>query len=141
MEIASRWAVSDEHVVDGVITDTNVAEWVDAACRAYLDRCPRLQAMSRASGARVVCRAGDLPPAAALGRPSSVLVTATAPEFRPSSFTIAVRLRALGDEDAGPLNVRCEVRVEDPATGEARPLGNEIRDELIAVEQAARFYS
>jgi hypothetical protein len=33
------------------------------------------------------------------------------------------------------------VRLEDPITGDAQPLGDEIRDELIALAHAARHYN
>jgi hypothetical protein len=50
---------------------------------------------------------------------------------------VAVRLRPLdGDRDT-PVNAACVVRLVDPASGEPRELGDEVRDELIALEHAA----
>jgi hypothetical protein len=139
MEIASKWAVRQEHAVnDGEVTDAAVAGWVDEACRAYLERCSRLRATADASDVELRWHAGELPSPAAFGRPQTVAVSATAPEFRPRSFTIAVRLRPSGGDVDRPFNVRCGVTLEDRATGEPRELCEEIRDELIAIEQSAR---
>jgi hypothetical protein len=33
------------------------------------------------------------------------------------------------------------VRLQDRATGAARPIGEELRDELIAIERSARHYN
>jgi hypothetical protein len=133
--ILSKWLVLHEYTVDGVVSDEAVERWVDAARVAYLDHCsalPREQLRHRT---------GALPPGSALGRPASVAVTASAAEVRPSSFTISVRLRPLdGDRDV-PVNAAVVVRVEDPVTGEVRPLGDEVRDELIALEHSATHYN
>ncbi|MDQ1511177.1 MAG: hypothetical protein QOG50_3021 [Actinomycetota bacterium] len=40
-----------------------------------------------------------------------------------------------GKDDA--INATCEVSLEDPETGEACELGNDVRDELIALAHAA----
>jgi len=92
---------------------------------------------------RLVLRAqvGALPPGARLGRPSAVAVSAGAREIRPSSFTIAVRLRASGSTTEVAVNVACVVSLEDPATGETRELGDDIRHELVALEHGAEHYN
>jgi hypothetical protein len=65
---------------------------------------------------------------------------AVRPEVRPSSFTVAVRLRPRGGDDGRPVGAACVVRLEDPATGEVSPLGDEIRDELVAIERSAPHF-
>ena len=66
-----------------------------------------------------------------------MVVGAGATEIRPTSFTIAFRLRPTDGDGDDAINAACEVSLEDPETGEARELGNDIRDELIALEHAA----
>jgi acyl-CoA thioesterase FadM len=146
--IVSKWVVLREHAVgaDDVDADNNVldavlARWVDDVCAAYLDRCRVLGEMRNRDGLVLRSRVGALPPGARLGRPSAVAVSAGAREVRRTSFTIAVRLRATRDSDAAVVNVACVVSLEDPATGEARELGDDIRDELIALEHAATHFN
>jgi acyl-CoA thioesterase FadM len=143
--ISTRWVVLDQYPVtaaelddEGRISDAAVERWVAAARDAYLDRCELL----RHPGPGIALRSRTVthPPAAALGGPDMVAVSASAAEVRPTSFTISVRVRPGGDEGA-PLNVTCVIRLEDEATGEARPLGEEIRDELIALEHAAQHFN
>jgi acyl-CoA thioesterase FadM len=138
----SKWLVLQEYPVSGgTVGDEAVERWVAAARQAYLDQCPVLHEAARAAGLVVRHRDGALPPGAALGHPAEVVVTATASEVRPSSFTISVRLRPIGGDREVPVNASCVIRLEDPATGEARELGTPVRDELIALEQSAQHYN
>ncbi|MCW6010935.1 hypothetical protein K1W54_41270 [Micromonospora sp. CPCC 205371] len=144
----TKWAVLQEHQVGerdldaaGAVSDDALARWVDAAREAYLDGCPTLLAAGREPGVALRHRTAALPSAALLGRPEDVVVTASVKEFRPASFTIAVRVRPGGGDREMPLNASCVIRLDDTATGEARELGNEIRDELIALEQGASYYN
>jgi acyl-CoA thioesterase FadM len=146
--IVSRWVVLREHAVgaddvdaDGNVLDEVLARWVDEACAVYLDRCRPLDEMRERDGLVLRSRVNALPPGARLGRPSAVSVSAGAREVRSSSFTIAVRLRAAGGATDVAVNVACVVSLENPATGEARELGDDIRDELIAIEHAAEHYN
>ena len=68
-----------------------------------------------------------------------MIVGVGATEIRPTSFTIALRLRPTGGDGDAAINAVYEVSLEDPQTGEARELGNDIRDELIALEHAASY--
>jgi acyl-CoA thioesterase FadM len=139
--IISKWLVLHEYPVTGTVGDDVVERWVDAARQAYLDQCPVLHETVRAAGLVVRHRTGAVPPGAALGHPAEVVVTATASEVRPSSFTISVRLRPIGGDRELPVSASCVVRLEDEATGEARELGTAVRDELIALEHSARHYN
>ncbi|HTD49742.1 MAG TPA: hypothetical protein VK771_04035, partial [Acidimicrobiia bacterium] len=90
-------------------------------------------------GLTVRKRTGGMPDGEFFGWPSTVVVTAGVTEFYPTSFTIAVRVRSYGRHDDDVVaNVRCVVDLEDPATGEVCQLGDAVRDELIALEHAAR---
>jgi hypothetical protein len=59
---------------------------------------------------------------------------------RPTSFTIAVRVRTGGEDDVA-VNTSCAVALEDPEAGTARDLGTDVRDELIALEHAAAHFN
>jgi acyl-CoA thioesterase FadM len=142
----SRWPVLQEHRVTagdldgGVVADRSVARWVAAARSAHLDRCAALRRRQQEAGLELEVQSATLPPGASLGRPATVLVTAGVREVWPSSFAVAVRLRPLdGDRDAA-VNATCVMRLVDPA-GEPRELGDEVRDELIALEHAAEHFN
>ena len=132
---------ADDVDADGNVLDEVLARWVDDACAAYLDRCRALDEMRERGGLVPRSRVTALPPGARLGHPSAVAVSAGAREVRPSSFTIAVRLRTAGGTTDAAVNVACVVSLEDPAAGEAREIGDDIRDELIALEHAAEHYN
>lgn len=67
-------------------------------------------------------------------------MSASATEIHPESFTIAVRIRPLGGDRDAPLDVRCVVRVRHPGTGAVHPIGDDLRDALIALEHAAEHF-
>jgi hypothetical protein len=145
--IVSRWVVLQEHAVtadhldaDGNVLDEVVERWIDEVCAAYLDRCRTLHEMEERDGLALRSRVGAVPPGARLGRPTAVTVSAGAREVRRGSFTLAVRLRATGDASDVAVNAAC-VSLEDLAKGEGRDLGDEVRDELIALEQDARHFN
>jgi acyl-CoA thioesterase FadM len=145
--IVSRWVVLHEHTVgaddvdaDGDVRDDAVARWVDEACAAYLADCHVLADAARRDGLVVRSRVGALPPGAHLARPQAVTVSASAREVRPTSFTIAVRVRTSGEDDVA-VNTSCVVALEDPEAGTARDLGTDVRDELIALEHAAAHFT
>jgi len=144
----TRWVVLQEHPVTpaeldggGTVSDETVERWVAAARAAYLDRCAVLRQAQERSGFVLAYQCGVLPRGALLGRPTDVAVTASASEVRPDSFRISVRLRPGGGDREMPLNASCVISLEDRATGEARDLGTEIRDELIALEHSARHFN
>jgi acyl-CoA thioesterase FadM len=144
--IMTTWPVLQEHPVaaadldaDQTVADQAVARWVAAACQAYLDRCVALQ-RARERADLDLHRDVTLPPGAPLGRPTSVVVSAGATEV-PSSFTIAVRLRPVGADREVAANATCVVRLQDRATGELVPIGDELRDELIAIQRSAQHYN
>jgi acyl-CoA thioesterase FadM len=144
----SRWPVLQEHPVtaedldaDGVVRDESVARWVAAARSAYLDRCVALRRRREGSGLELRDRTAALPPGGSLGRPAAVVVTAGVREVWPSSFAIAVRLRPVGGDREVAVNATCIMRLADPTIGEPRELGDEVRDELIALEHSAEHYN
>jgi acyl-CoA thioesterase FadM len=143
MGFVSKWPVLHRHQVTaantragGVLRDDVLRRWVEEACDAYLAECRAVAA----SGLAVRRRAGHDLRAERLWHPGLVLVSARATELRTSSFTIAIRVRGVGEgAREGSLDTAREIVLADPATGEARDVDDAIRDELIAIEQAARF--
>jgi hypothetical protein len=142
----SRWSVGLDRTIepgdldpDGYVTAQTLQSWLEQAVDAYLAQCPELHAL--AAGRRLVRRPGRQPRASLLGRPSEVLVTASATEVRPTEFFISIRVRPFGGEVDLPLNVTCRVSIEDADTGEPVELGKAVRDELIALEHAAEYMS
>jgi acyl-CoA thioesterase FadM len=126
---------------EGVVSEEAVERWVTAARLAYLDHCTVLRRVQDQPGLALRHRPGTRPRGALRGRPTEVVVTASAGEVRPRSFTISVRLRPLGGDRDAPVNITFVIRLEDEVTGEARELGNEIRDELIALEHSATHFN
>jgi acyl-CoA thioesterase FadM len=144
MSFASRWVVVGEHSVgpddldpDGVVRAESVARWLEETRTAYLEKCVALRELQERLGLQLQARVYQAPAPERFGTPTAVLVGAGATEIRPTSFTMAFRLRpADGDGDTA-INAKCEVSLQDPGTGEPCELGNDIRDELIALEHAA----
>ena len=89
----TKWAVLQEHQVgagdldvDQTVSDQAVERWVAGACQAYLDRCVLLR-RARDGADLDLQQRRTLPRGALLGRPAGVLVSASATEVRPGSFT------------------------------------------------------
>lgn len=121
---------------DGTVRAATVRRWVDEACDDYLARCPRLGAVLAAPGnvtEREVRIAGGVTSDA-----GDVVVTARATELWPSACRLSVRVRA---SDAAVLDGSCIVSVRDGASGAAVELGDDVRDELIALEHAAQHFN
>jgi acyl-CoA thioesterase FadM len=145
--ILSRWSVLREHTVAtrdvdpaGAVHDAVVAGWIDDAVDAYLEQC-RALASTVARAGLTLDRSYRPPDFDALtGRPATVVLTASATEYSPTSVTIALRIRSSGGDDDRALNVRCEVRALD-ATGAPYEFADDVRDELIALEHAARHFN
>jgi hypothetical protein len=124
---------------DGAISPVAIAAWTAAACRTYLDACPVLEATRAGAGLELVTTAA--PPTGPLPAAPQVVVTASATEVLPRAFVLATRLRTLGGDDDQVVNATHEVTLVDPATGEAREITRDVRDELIAHEHAARHFN
>ena len=144
MSFASRFVVLRNHPVgpsdldsDGVVRADAVDRWLAETRDAYLEKCIVLRELRERSGSELRARIHEAPAPARFGRPTAVIVGAGATEIRPTSFTIAFRLRPTDGGGDDVINAACEVSLEDPETGEPVELGNDIRDELIALEHAA----
>jgi hypothetical protein len=110
---------------------------------AYLDRCAVLGAFlgEEAAEVRVVADPpGDAaaPDILAVIEADAALVGVSVVEVRPSSFDMAVRIRAAGDGEPAPVDLRRTMVVQRAATGERLEIPREVRDEFIAIQLAAR---
>ncbi|GAA3875735.1 hypothetical protein GCM10022243_45810 [Saccharothrix violaceirubra] len=133
--IMSRWAVQRDHAVEGAVTAEQVERWIDDACTTYLDLCPLLTTYDVRRAVLAI------PDPGLFGTPNEMTVTASATEVRPGAFTLSVRLRPFGGGNDTPANVTCVVTLTDPETGAQRPVGDDIRDQLIAIEHGARHFN
>jgi hypothetical protein len=140
---STRWVVRRIESValgdlepDGTVREATVRRWIDAVCDDYLARCARLSALLDAPE-HVEQRAVRLP-AALTGETGDVVVTARATEVWPAACKLSVRVRST---DAGLLDASCIVSVCDRGTGAEVALGDDIRDELIALEHAAEYFN
>ena len=125
----------------GVVSEEAIERWLEDARLAYIARC---RALVKAAGAPTVelrFRSERRLNAALLGRPAHVTVSASATEVRDSSFTLAVRIRAVGEQDAGLAGSATVVWLEDVSTGKPRSLGKDVRDELLELERAAKHFN
>jgi len=140
----TRWSIGLDRQVseaerdpDGYLRADVLGAWLSEAVETYLRQCEQLH--RRAEGYELVRRPSRQPRASLLGRPAEVLVTASATEIRATEFFVSVRVTPFrGDEDL-PINITCRVSIEDPRTGEAIELGNEVREELVAIERNAEY--
>jgi hypothetical protein len=144
----TKWSIAQDRTVndgdlgrDGYLTDETLGRWIDAAIAAYLDQCLRVRQAAAEHGLFINRRLSRRPRPSLLGRPDEVLVTASATEVRPEEFVISVRLRPVGSDVDLPVNVTCRVSLDRPSTGEPVELGTAIRDELIALEHSAQYFS
>ena len=147
--VVSRWVVARKFEpgpadldARGVLRDDVLQHWIDEVRDAYLEQCVVLRATVDQSGLETRHRSSMPPAGAAFGSPDTVVVSAGVTEVHPESFTMALRLRSIGQgEDDVAVNVSCVVSLEDPATGAASEIDDAIRDEMISLEHAARHYN
>jgi acyl-CoA thioesterase FadM len=146
--IVSKWVVlehfdvgADDLDASGAVRDDVVARWIDDVCAAYLACCPVLRDQAEASGCVLRRDVRTRPSGADFTAPASVNVSAGATEIWPTEFAVEVRFRSYGSGDDVACSASCRVSIVDPATGEARELGDAVRDELIALAHAARHFN
>jgi hypothetical protein len=140
----TRWSIGQDRQVtdadkdaDGNLTAAVVGAWLSGAVDAYLAQCHELT--RQAADYTIVRRMSRQPRAGLLGHhPTHALVTASATEIRPAEFVVSVRVTPFGGDEELPINVTCRVSVED-VMGEPQPLSQAVRDEIVALEQAAEY--
>jgi acyl-CoA thioesterase FadM len=146
--ILTKWVVLHSHDVasgdvdaTGALRDDVVVRWIEAARDAYLDCCSTLRESSSVAGCSVRCDLGAVPAGTKFDGASSVSVSAGATEFWPDAFALAIRIRRFGPADDLFCDLTCRVSLVDPETGEPCELGDDVRDELIALAHAAQHYN
>jgi acyl-CoA thioesterase FadM len=108
---------------------------------AYLAHCPILAEVVRREAATLRVTAERLDPIATTPGSDGLQVAVSVVEIRPSSFEMAVRIRVAANDVGPAVNGRCTIALERRATGERIPIPNEVRDEFIAIQLAARDYA
>lgn len=147
-DIITRWPVLQEHPVtaddldvNGDVSDAAVERWTTAARSAYLRRCSVLRKVQERSGLELQSRAINVPSGTALGRPTTVMVTASVTEVRPRSLVISVRIRPIGGDSHDTVDAAWVIRLVDQASGQVHDINDDIRDYLIALERSAEHYN
>jgi acyl-CoA thioesterase FadM len=146
--ILIKWVVLQHHDVTsgdldtvGVVRDDVVMRWIETARDAYLDCCPVLREKAADTAVTIRCDLGAVPAGARFEGASSVSVSASATEFWPDAFTLAIRVRGFGADDDTTCDLTCRVSLDHPDSGESCELGDDVRDELIALAHAAQHYN
>lgn len=123
---------------NGSVRPEVVERWLSEIRAEYLDRCQALRELQARSGLEL--RFGFRRPVEPerLGTPTAVSVSAGATELLPDSITLAFRMRPRDGSGDDAVNVSGILVLVDPGTGVACELGADVRDELIALEHAAR---
>jgi acyl-CoA thioesterase FadM len=106
--------------------------------RAYFDRCPRLASFLRAEDAELRPAAEHVDGIDDAAWTGGIRVGVSVVEVRPSSFTMAVRIRPAGDGAGPSTNGRCTLVIERRTTGARIPIPREVRDEFVAIQLGAR---
>jgi hypothetical protein len=138
----SRWVVLHEHTVavsdvraDGGVGIETFERWIASACDEYLGHCHVLRSMQGRDHVELQREIAGLSSAVVRDVDPRVAVSATAAEVWPDSFRISLRIRPNADS---VINASCTISLVDTRTGDRAQLGNAVRDELIALEHAAR---
>jgi acyl-CoA thioesterase FadM len=146
--LMTRWSIGLDRQVEpgdrdaeGYVSAETLGTWLTEAVDAYLGQCSALHRQASLPDHALVRRPSRQPRSGLIGRPDEVFITASATEIRPTEFFISVRVRPYGDNIDLPINITCRVSIEDTRTGEPVPLDQAVRDELVAIEQAAEYMS
>ena len=138
-DVLTTWGVVlDLDRPGGREEDASAADWFAAGRRAYLDRCPRLASFLRVEDAELRPAAEQVDVVDATRGAGAIRLGVSVVEVRPSSFTMAVRIRAAGQDALRPANGRCTLVIQRRMTGERVPIPRDVRDEFVAIQLAAR---
>jgi acyl-CoA thioesterase FadM len=138
-DVLTTWGVVLD--LDGIVDAErcmSAADWFADGRAAFFDRCPRLAAFLRSEGAQLRTSAEQIGPVDLVSRADGIRIGVSVVEVRPTSFTMAVRIRSTGADAAPPADGRCTIVIERRATGDRMPIPREVRDEFIAIQLAAR---
>jgi acyl-CoA thioesterase FadM len=106
--------------------------------RAYFDRCRRLASFLRAEDAELRPAAEHVDGIDDAAWTGGIRIGVSVVEVRPSSFTMALRVRPHGDDGDPPANGRYTLVIEGRASGERVLIPREVRDEFVAIQLGAR---
>jgi acyl-CoA thioesterase FadM len=138
-DVLTTWGVVlDLGPAGGGERGTSAASVFAEGRRAYLDRCPRLASFLRAEDAELRPAAEHVDGIDDAAWTGGIRIGVSVVEVRPSSFTMALRVRPHGDDGDPPANGRCTLVIERRASGERVPIPREVRDEFVAIQLGAR---
>jgi acyl-CoA thioesterase FadM len=144
MSFVSRWVEVREFTVmpgdlsaGGGVRAEAIDSWLAEAQAAYLEHCVVLRELRERSGSALRASFDQPPAPERFGTPTTIIIGVGATEIHETSFTMAFRVRVIDADGDTAINATCVVSLVDPETGDPVQLGNDIRDELIALEHAA----
>ena len=147
--MVTRWAIawettldSQEVARDGSLEHDALVRFASRARHDYIRTCPRFDAAIRRGLIRIHVTGLSLVGSnGAFATGETVRIAASLAELRPSSFDLALRISGLNRSAPPIANVRCSITLVDRATGAPRIIPGAIRDEIIAREREADYYS
>jgi acyl-CoA thioesterase FadM len=138
-DVLTTWGVVlDLDPAGGGERGTSAASVFAEGRRAYFDRCPRLASFLRAEDAELRPAAEHVDGIDDAAWTGGFRIGVSVVEVRPSSFTMALRIRRPGEGAGASANGRCTVVIERRVTGERIAIPPEVRDEFIAIQLGAR---
>jgi hypothetical protein len=138
-DVLTTWGVVlDREVMVDLEQRTSAGDWLAEGRGAFFDRCPRLAAFLRDEDAELRVTAEQVGPVDIASGAGGVRIGVSVVEVRPTSFTMAVRIRPTGQHPGSPANGRCSVTILGRTTAERIPIPREVRDEFVAIQLAAR---
>ena len=138
-DVLTTWGIVLDHeaIVD-VERPTSAGDWFAEDRGAFFDRCPRLAAFLSDEDAELRVTAEQVGPVDIASGAVGVRIGVSVVEVRPSSFTMALRVRPHGDDGDPPANGRYTLVIERRASGERVLIPREVRDEFVAIQLGAR---
>ena len=137
--VMTRWAIvidqATEPARDEAGTRQALKNWFADGRRAYFERCASL----RETGLRLLLRSEQLSAHRPLTIPTTIRIAVGVIELRDRTLDMQMRVRDLAD-GAVVASGRCTLGLVEAATQAPVPLPDALRQELIAIEQAAGSY-
>ena len=112
-DVLTTWGVLLD--VDGIADggrQASASVWFAEGRAAFFDRCPRLATFLRAEDAELRPTAEHLEPVDRASCARGIRIGVSVVEVRPTSFTMAVRIRSAGSDAGRAANGRCTVLIQ-----------------------------
>jgi acyl-CoA thioesterase FadM len=139
-DLLSTWGVVLERPAGRAGPAGDPAAWFADGRSAYFERCPVPSDCLEREGCTLQVTVERLGPMPGGLEAAAAMIGVSVVEVRPSSFEMAVRIRALGTDDMRPVNGRCTVTIVRRRTGERIRIPSQVREEFVATQLAARDF-